>query len=211
MSLRPHKPAPRNTPSSKNLSSDPITERERLWIAQRQKRVRQQTLLFLVAILVLWAVLRITRLSREAESKRLAQHFTGTWELESLGAKTLASPNSEILSQKATFENNRATGETRIRANTPAGTDALPFPDKSARTVEVSLDGKEVTVKWRGTYEILSGGRITLKFGSSTNTVQARWDAVKQRLLCDHDFILIYPEAAQYHPAALGYSAKKPR
>jgi hypothetical protein len=173
--------------------------------------MRQQTLLFIITTLVLLAVLRFTRLSREAESNRLAQHFTGTWELESLGTKPLASPTSEILSQKATFENNLATGETRIRANTPAGTDAIPFPDKSARTVEVSLDGKEVTVKWRGTYEILSAGRVTLKCGSSTNTVQVRWDAIKQRLLCDHDFILTYPEAAQYYPAALGNSAKTPR
>lgn len=160
---------------------------------QRQRQSRRQFLLVFLFLLALWGGLRGARWMREREVNEFARLLSGTWELETMAGKSVGNaPNNDILFQKVTFQNGVLHGETRIRADSAAGTTAMPFADTTIRQYSESADGKMLTFLWNGTYTVQKGWQVTLQLNKTLFTVGAKWDAKQKRLTLDHDFALTY-------------------
>lgn len=180
----------------------PPTQIEAYRVAQRQRQSRRQFTLVFLFLLMVWGGLRGARWFREREVREFSHLLNGTWELESLAGQSIgATAKSDILFQSITFQNGALRGETRIRADSPAGTSAIPFADSTIRQASESMDGKTLTFLWNGTYTALRGWQVTVQLNKTLFTVGAKWDKKTQRLTLDHDFALTYEGAFVYRQA----------
>jgi hypothetical protein len=182
-------------------SSTPQNPPENSRETVRQQRSRRQFMLVALFLLVVWGGLRVTRFLRDKEVSQLAQHLNGTWELESLSGKNLSATNADLLYHKVTFQNGTFHGETRIRADSPAGTTALPFADATIRQYSESVDGKILTFLWNGTYTVQKAGQVTVQLNKTLFTIGVLWEAKQNRLVLERDCALTYEGRYIYRPA----------
>jgi len=156
---------------------------------------------FLVAACAL-GILVGMRLSRGGGADQSAlneETFAGTWQLQSVnGNRVGPRVDSAVISQQVTFSQGRVHGVTVLRADTEAGTTAMPFPDQSVTEVTASADGHDVTVVWDGTYTLLDKNRADLRIGRAGYRAVVAPDPVTHHLEFDHDTILTYPGRARY-------------
>ncbi len=189
-------------------SSQLPPESENAWTERRQKLARRQTTFLMVLVACTLVGLRWNRYQRSNQQVELERLLNGTFELEQVADQKVGE-NSDLLSQKITFSGGKMAGETRIKTNSPAGTTAIPFPDKTISGYRDSLDGEVTTFRWQGAYSALSGWRMTCHVGTSTYTVNTHWDAKTHILSLERDFILTYPGPFRYRLVA-SYAPSKP-
>ena len=171
-------------------------------------RSRLQMLLVLVCAVGVFAGARMSR-SNAAALPLLAQQIAGIWELQTVNGDPIGPhADSVVLMQRVTFQNGRLRGATRLRADTPAGTTMMPFPDESANNAVTTTDGRYVDVDWTGTYTVLDEKRIELHVGKATYRVEAKISLQNHTLEFDHDAVLTFPGPTHYTassaPLALG-------
>ena len=127
------------------------------------------------------------------------QRLSGPWALQTVGGAAIGPHfTSDILLQRVTFENGKARGDTRLRANTASGTTDMPFPDESAKSATTSADGRYLDVAWEGSYTVLDSRRIELHIGKAVYRVEAHFDSAFRSLEFDRDAILTLPGATSY-------------
>ena len=134
-----------------------------------------------------------------AAMQETERNLTGTWALKAVNGE-LIGPHvaSDVLMQRVTFENGKLRGDTRLRANTAAGTTDMPFPDESAKSATTSSDGRYLDVAWEGVYTVLDSRRLELKIGKTGAIVEAHFDSGDRALEFDHDAILTVPGGVRY-------------
>ena len=175
-------------------------------------RSRLQILLVLVCAVGVFAGARMSR-SNAAALPLLAQQIAGTWELQSVNGDPIGPhADSVVLMQRVAFQGGILRGATRLRADTPAGTTMMPFPDESAKSVSATTDGRYVDVDWTGTYTVLDEKRIELHIGKATYRMEAKINLQNHTLECDHDAILTFPGSTHYTVSAVPLApGKTPR
>ncbi len=96
-----------------------------------------------------------------------------------------------VIKQTVQFSGGSVKGTTILRADSPAGTAHLPFPDHSVDSVTESGDGYKLTANWHGTYKILSGNRVDLTIGKADYTLHASLNSKSHTLTFSHDVLLV--------------------
>ena len=116
-----------------------------------------------------------------------AAELSGKWVLSS----SALSQFPGVLKQSVQFSGNDVKGTTIIRADSPAGTDHLPFPDHTVDSVVESGDGYKLTAAWHGTFKVLSGGRVDLTIGKADYTLRATLNPKTHGITFSHDLLLV--------------------
>lgn len=182
-------------------SSQTPSNTEESWAERRRKLARRQMLFLILLTFFTWAGLFFNRVYRNRQQQELEHLLNGTWELEQIGDQSVG-VSADILSQKITLTQGKLIGETNIKTNSPAGTTAIPFPDRSVAGYKDSINGEVTTFQWGGGYTTLTGWRITRNIGTATDTLNAHWDAKNHILSLERDFILTYAGPFRYHRVA---------
>lgn len=134
----------------------------------------------------------------------IARAIQGDWELKSIdGSQIGPKVESVILSQYVRFQGGTLHGATHIRADSDAGTTAMPFPDESVTEVKAPVGGNDLLVVWDGTYKVLPNQLIEMHIGKAKYLIKVHADPQKRTLEMDQDAILTYKGASCYEAATI--------
>lgn len=177
----------------------PVAPTARETDRRMRQRGRLHTLLAGAGALGLFLGVHLTHRPGVRETPLSEQTLDGAWELTAVNGDPVGpKADSTVLSQRITFRQGRAFGETVLRARSEVATTALPFPDQSVRRVIASPDGHDVTVKWDGAYTLLENRRLELHFGAATYRAAVTLAPNARSLRFDHDAILTFPGPTDY-------------
>ncbi len=190
--------------ASSKLSDSVESIREKKAAAQKlvRKKARIQIMIVITCAAGIMIGSRYSKMHHTAVNTELNPgSLQGKWELKSVNGDPVG-PNvqSVVLDQQVNFQDGEVHGQTRLHADTPSGTTNMPLPDETATEVKTSADGKVVTIRWDGTYNIKSGNRLELHIGKATYNAIVSPNIKKHTLELDHDTILTFPGKALYSP-----------
>ncbi len=166
-----------------------------------RKRARMQILVVIVCAGVIVVGSRYSKMHRIKPGTVLEENtIKGHWSLQSVNKDPVGeNEQSVVVDQQVDFHGGEVHGQTRLRADTPAGTTSMPLPDETASEVKTSDDGRLLFVKWDGTYTIKNGNIIELHIGKASYNAVVSLNPRNHTLELDHDAILTFPGKAVYH------------